>query len=220
MNPASLIDHTLLRPDASSEQIAILCEEAVEHGFAAVCVPPVYVPLAVARLYGSQVRVATVAGFPLGYQLPAEKAFAAAQAAAQGAEEIDMVIHLGAALAGRLDEVEEEIREVVRAADGTAIKVILECCYLPDALKKALVTRVVAAGAAYVKTSTGFGPGGATEADVRLLSAAADSRIGVKAAGGIRDWSFCQRLLSGGATRIGTSAGPRIVSQWRQAVGL
>ncbi len=148
------------------------------------------------------------------------KAYAAAQAVGQGAAEIDMVIQIGTAMEGRLDAIEGEIREVVRAAAGTAIKVILECCYLNDAVKRELVERAIAGGATFVKTSTGFGSGGATEDDVRLLCAAAADRIGVKAAGGIRDWPFCQRLLSLGANRIGTSAGPRIIEQWRHSVGL
>lgn len=220
LDPASLIDHTLLRPDATSEQIICLCEEAVEYGFAAVCIPPVYVPLAVHRLYGSEVKVATVAGFPLGYQQPSVKAFAAARSVAEGAAEVDMVIHPGAALEGKLQAIEEEIREVVRSADGAIVKVILECCYLTEPLKIALVERAVAGGAAFVKTSTGFGPAGATEADVRLLHTAAAGRLDIKAAGGIRDLAFCQRLLAAGATRIGTSAGPHIINQWRQTAGL
>jgi len=218
-SPASFIDHTLLKPTATGEDVLHLCEEAVEYGFAAVCIPPVYVSLAAERLYGSDVAVATVVGFPLGY-LPAEiKAAEAAAAVAAGAAEIDMVIHIGAALEGRLDLMEEEIRQVTAAAAAAPVKVILECCYLSDPCKRQAVECAVNGGAAYVKTSTGFGTGGADIADVRLLGAAARGRLRVKAAGGIRDWDTCRRMLEAGADRIGTSSGPQIVAGWRRAGG-
>jgi deoxyribose-phosphate aldolase len=220
LSPAPYIDHTLLKPDATADQIHRLCEEAVEYGFASVCIPPVYVPLAASRLYGSEVAVGTVVGFPLGYSTTAVKTSETREAVAAGAGEIDMVIHLGTALAGGLDMVEAEIREVVVAARNARVKVILECCYLDNPLKTALTERVVAGGAAYVKTSTGFGSGGASVADVRLLTTAAAGRIGVKAAGGIRDWAGCRAMLEAGATRIGTSSGIAIVSQWRLEAGL
>jgi deoxyribose-phosphate aldolase len=220
LSPASYIDHTLLKADATADQIRRLCEEAVEYAFASVCIPPVYVPLAARLLYGSEVAVGTVVGFPLGYASPAVKVFETREAVAAGAGEIDMVIHLGAAVAGGLEAVEAEIREVVTAARSARVKVIIECCYLDDPLKAALVERVVAAGAAYVKTSTGFGSGGATVADVRLLAEVAAGRIGVKAAGGIRDWASCRAMLEAGATRIGSSVGSVILSQWRQEAGL
>lgn len=219
LSPARHIDHTLLKPDATADQIRRLCEEAVEFGFASVCIPPVFVPLAAAQLYGSEVAVGTVVGFPLGYSTTAAKTWETQEAVVAGAGEIDMVIHLGAALAGSLEAVEAEIREVTKAARSATVKVILECCYLDDLLKTALVERVVAAGAAYVKTSTGFGSGGATEADVRLLAVAAAGRVGVKAAGGIRDWATCRALLAAGATRIGSSAGVSILQQWRLETG-
>lgn len=216
-SPAPLIDHTLLKPETTRDQILRLCEEAVEYGFAAVCVPPLFVPAAADRLYGSEVKVATVIGFPLGYSTSAVKAFEAAASVTAGAAEIDMVIPLGSAREGQLDVVEEEIRQVVEAAGGALVKVILECCYLDDRLKSALTERAVAAGARFVKTSTGFAPGGATVADVRLLSQAAAGRIGIKAAGGIRDWETCRAMLAAGATRIGTSSGPAIARQWFEA---
>jgi deoxyribose-phosphate aldolase len=219
-SPAPYIDHTLLKPDATAGQIRRLCEEAVEYGFASVCIPPVYVPLAASRLYGSEVAVGTVVGFPLGYSTTAVKTSETREAVAAGAGEIDMVIHLGTALAGGLEVVEAEIREVVAAARGAKVKVILECCYLDEPLKKALVEGVVAGGAAYVKTSTGFGSGGACVADVRLLTMAARGRIGVKAAAGIRDWAGCRAMLEAGATRIGTSSGIAILGQWRLEAGL
>lgn len=219
-SPASYIDHTLLKPDANDVQICRLCEEAVEWGFASVCIPPVFVPLAAGLLHGSGVAVGTVVGFPFGYSKPAVKVFETREAVAAGASEIDMVIHLGTALAGDLEAVETEIREIVSAARSAKVKVILECCYLDDPLKVALTERVVTAGAAFVKTSTGFGNGGATEADVRLLSSTAAGRIGVKAAGGIRDWTCCKTMLAAGATRIGSSSGVVILGQWRQEAGL
>jgi len=216
-SPAPYIDHTLLRADATAGQILRLCEEAVECGFASVCIPPRYVPLAADRLYGSEVAVGTVIGFPLGSSTTTCKCFETGEAVAAGAGEIDMVIPLGAALAGEHERVEAEIRAVTAAAGAARVKVIIECCCLDDGLKQALVERVVAAGAAYVKTSTGFAAGGATEADVRLLAAAAAGRIGVKAAGGIRDWESCRAMLAAGATRIGSSAGVAILRQWQQA---
>lgn len=218
-DPASLIDHTLLKPDTRADQVRRLCEEAVEYGFASVCIPPVYVPLAAELLYGSEVAVGTVIGFPLGYTLPAVKVFETAQAVAAGAAEIDMVIHVGNAIDGELAAVEEDIRQVVRAAGTARVKVILECCYLDAARKIALTGAVVRAKAAYVKTSTGFGPGGATIADVELLARIAAGRIGVKAAGGVRDWTTCRALLAAGATRIGSSGGVAIVGEWRRESG-
>jgi deoxyribose-phosphate aldolase len=216
-SPAPFIDHTLLKPDANSEAVRCLCEEAVEFGFAAVCIPPVFVPLATELLYGSEVAVATVVGFPLGYSPEAVKVFETRQAVAAGAAEIDMVIHIGAALEGRLDAVEREIRQVVETAGGALVKVILECCYLDTRLKKALTERVAKAGGAFVKTSTGFGPGGARVDDVRLLVEAGSGKVGVKAAGGIRDWDTCREMLGAGATRIGTSAGTAIMAQWLES---
>jgi len=188
----------------------------VEFGFASVCIPPVFVPLAADLLYGSEVATGTVVGFPLGYVSAATKVAETAEAVSAGADELDMVIHLGAALEGRLDTVEEEIRRVVEAAGAATVKVIIECCYLADPLKEALAGCVVRSGAGYVKTSTGFGPGGATLEDVRLLARAVGGRIGLKAAGGIRDWSACRAMLQAGATRIGTSAGMVILKQWQE----
>jgi deoxyribose-phosphate aldolase len=218
-SPAPYIDHTLLKPDTTSAQVRRLCEEAVEYGFASVCLPPVFVALAADLLYGSEVATGTVIGFPLGYVSPTVKAFEAVEAVSAGADEIDMVINLGAVREGNLDAVTEEIRRVVEAAAGAKVKVIIECCELDEAMKRALTLRVIEGGAAYVKTSTGFGSGGATVGDVDLLSRAADGRIGVKAAGGIRDWPTCRAMLAAGAMRIGTSAGVAIVEDWRKEQG-
>jgi deoxyribose-phosphate aldolase len=190
-----------------------LCAEAAEWGFASVCVPPRFVPLAARCLDATLVAVGTVVGFPLGYTTSATKVFETGEAVAAGAREIDLVIALGAALAGRLEEVEEEIRQVVAAAGPATVKVIIECCYLDQRLKQLLTEKVVDAGAGYVKTSTGFGSSGATLADVGLLYATARGRIGVKAAGGIRDLDTCRTFLEAGASRIGTSAGVSIMHQ-------
>jgi deoxyribose-phosphate aldolase len=216
-NPAALIDHTLLRPDATEARIIQLCEEAVEYGFAAVCIPPLFVPLAAERLYGSAVSVGTVVGFPCGYNATRHKVLEAREAAARGAAELDMVIAVGQALSGHIAYVADEIAQVVLAAAEARVKVILECCYLDHGLMAELTEVVVRSGAAYVKTSTGFGPAGARAEDVRILARTAAGRVGVKAAGGIRDLDGCRRMLEAGATRIGTSAGIEIVSQWQAA---
>lgn len=219
-NPAAFIDHTLLRPTATAADIARLCEEAVEYGFVSVCVPPRFVAQASQSLYGSGVLTGTVIGFPLGYASSETKVFETREACALGAAEIDLVIPLGAALAGDLAMVEAEIARVVAAAQAAPVKVILECCYLTDRQKAALAEIVVTAGAAYVKTSTGFGSGGATLEDVRLLRQVVGARAGVKAAGGIRDLSGFDAMCRAGASRIGSSAGVAIVEAWRQREGL
>ncbi len=213
--PMAAIDHTLLKATATLAEIGVLCEEAVEYGFAAVCIPPLFVAQASCLLYGSDVQVATVVGFPLGYEPTTVKRFQTQQAIANGATEIDMVIQLGAAAAGEFSAVEADIRTVVNAAEGATVKVIIECCNFDLEIKRQLTETVVTAGAAYVKTSTGFAVSGATVEDVQLLSQIANGRIGVKAAGGIRDWSGCRAMLAAGATRIGTSSGVTIVRQWQ-----
>jgi len=213
---ARTIDHTLLSPLATREQIERLCREAAGWGFASVCVPPRYVAMAVRSLGAAPVAVGTVVGFPHGYSTTAGKVFEAGEAVAAGAVEIDMVLSLGDALEGRLELVEEEISRVVSAAGKAVVKVILECCYLDDGLKRQLAEVVVRAGARYVKTSTGFGSGGAALEDVCLLAAVVRGRIGVKAAGGIRDLATCRDFLAAGASRIGTSAGVTIMRQYRE----
>lgn len=213
-NPASLIDHTLLKPDAMAAEFTSLCEEAVEYGFAAVCLPPAFVPLAVEQLYGSAVKVCTVVGFPCGYTSLRQKVVETSESVSLGAEEVDMVIPIGRLLERRFDLVEEEIAQVVLAAEQARVKVIIECCYLDRELMRQATELTVRAGAAYVKTSTGFGSSGAVLEDVKLLAETAAGRIGVKAAGGIRDLDGCQQMLAAGATRIGTSAGVKIVTEW------
>jgi deoxyribose-phosphate aldolase len=219
-SPASSIDHTLLKADATVAQIERLCLEAIHWQFASVCIPPRFVAEAAGFLRGSGVVVGTVIGFPLGYDTAAVKCAATAQAVAEGAGEIDMVIPLGAALDGRLDEVLDDVERVLVSAAGKPVKVIIECCYLSNALKVELVDLLAKAGAAYVKTSTGFAMAGATREDVRLLYQASGGRIKVKAAGGIRDWAVCQAMLKAGAHRIGTSNGIRIMQQWQEEQGI
>ncbi len=217
VTPASRIDHTLLKPDATGADIAQLCEEAVEHGFASVCVPPSFVAQAAERLYGSEVAVGTVIGFPLGYETSLVKAFATERAVAAGAAEVDMVIHLGDAREGRFERILTDIRQVVAAADKALVKVIIECCLFEPAVKRQLAETVARSGAHYVKTSTGFAAAGATAADLRLLATVVAGRVRVKASGGIRDWPTCREMLLAGADRIGSSSGPEIVAQWRRS---
>ena len=219
-SPAHFIDHTLLKADSTAADIAVLCEEAVEYDFASVCVPPVYVRQARELLYGSGVATCTVIGFPLGYQETRAKVYETGLAVDSGANEVDMVINLGAARSGAFNVVEEDIRRVVQAAGDSLVKVIIECCLFEDDVKRRLAGAVVEAGADYVKTSTGFAAAGAAVADVALLSDATRGQLGVKAAGGIRDWDFCQEIISAGATRVGTSSGVTIIRQWQQSAGL
>mgnify|MGYP005849342243 CR=1 FL=1 len=210
---AAVIDHTLLRADATAEQVRKVCAEARTFGFAAVCINPCYVRLAAQELAGSGVRVATVAGFPLGANATAVKAYEAERAIADGAQEVDMVLNIGALKAGDLQTVEADIRAVVEVchAAGALLKVILETGFLTDAEKIEACRCAVNAGADFVKTSTGFGPGGATAADVALMRATVGPQVGVKAAGGIRTYAAARQMLDAGANRLGTSAGVQIL---------
>ncbi|MDT8444080.1 MAG: deoxyribose-phosphate aldolase [Desulfuromonadales bacterium] len=219
-SPAMFIDHTLLRGDTTGADIGLLCEEAVEYGFAAVCIPTSYVAQAGRLLYGSDVAVCTVIGFPLGNQTTDAKVFEARQAVELGAAEIDMVIHLGAARAADFAYIQKDIRRVVAVADAAVVKVIIECCLFGDDVKRRLAGIVAESGAGYIKTSTGFAASGATVEDVMLLSQTVSARIKVKAAGGIRNWPSCQMMLAAGASRIGTSAGVAIMQQWQQSTAL
>lgn len=218
INPASLIDHTLLSPTATETQIATLCEEAVEFGFASVCVPPCYVSRSAEYLYGSEVKVCSVVGFPCGYATTLSKINETGELVASGAEEIDMVLQIGCLLEGRYQQVEDEIRQVVVEASQVPVKVIIECAWLNSEQKTTATNLVVNAGAAFVKTSTGFGPSGAICDDVRLLSETSAGQIGVKAAGGIRSLADCLSFVSCGATRIGSSSGVAIMKQWQEKV--
>ncbi|WP_342488451.1 deoxyribose-phosphate aldolase [Cytobacillus sp. FSL W7-1323] len=212
-NIAKMIDHTLLKADATVEQINTLCNEAKENGFASVCVNPTWVSQAAKLLQGSDVAVCTVIGFPLGASDKEVKSFETTQAIKQGATEVDMVINIGALKSGKLEIVEEDIRAVVEAADGKALtKVIIETSLLTDAEKVIACQLAVKAGADYVKTSTGFSTGGATVADVKLMRETVGPDIGVKASGGVRSAEDAQAVIDAGATRIGASSGIAIVN--------
>ncbi len=212
---ASIIDHTLLRPDATEAEIVQLCEEARRYRFAAVCVNPNWVPLCTRLLRGSGVRVATVVGFPLGAHTTESKVFETRKALREGAHEIDMVINIGALKSKDHAAVERDIRSVVEACHevGATAKVIIEAALLTDEEKVVASALAKAAGADYVKTSTGFGPGGATESDVALIRSVVGPGVGIKAAGGIRTAEEALGLVQAGATRIGASAGVRIVQE-------
>ncbi len=213
---AKYIDHTLLRPDATFDQVTKLCNEAREFGFASVCVNPCYVRHCAGLLRGSSVKVCTVIGFPLGANVTETKALEARRAIREGATEVDMVINVGALKSGRDDIVYRDIRAVVEAAmDGGAIcKVILETSLLTDDEKVRACQAARRARADFVKTSTGFGPGGATADDVALMSrAVSGTKMGVKASGGIRNLQDAEQMIRAGATRIGASAGVRIVKE-------
>jgi deoxyribose-phosphate aldolase len=210
---ARTIDHTILKPDATQAQIAQLCHEARQYGFAAVCVNPTHVNLCSDLLKGTDVAVCTVVGFPLGATPPEVKAYEAQQAIADGATEIDMVINIGALKGGEYDLVERDIAMVTRTChNGDALcKVIIEAALLTDDEKVKACELAKKAGADYVKTSTGFGPGGATVADVALMRSVVGPAMGVKAAGGIRTFADAKGMIEAGATRIGASAGVKIV---------
>jgi deoxyribose-phosphate aldolase len=210
-----MIDHTLLKADASQDQIAQLAYEAKTYHFASVCINPAHVKLASQLLKGSDVAVCTVVGFPLGATPGTVKAFETQQAIRDGASEIDMVINVGALKSEDYTVVYEDISAVVRAAHaGNAmVKVIIEAALLTDEEKVVACQLAKSAGADFVKTSTGFGPGGATIADVALMRRVVGPSIGIKAAGGVGSFSDAQAMIAAGATRIGASAGVRIVSE-------
>jgi deoxyribose-phosphate aldolase len=210
---AALIDHTALRPDAVRADFARLCKEAVQHSFATVCVNSAHVALCTSLLADRQLPVVATVGFPLGASNSAGKAAEAAQAVLDGASEIDMVCQIGALKDGLQDVFIDDIRRVVDAADGRPVKVILETCLLANEEKQRGARWARIAGAAFVKTSTGFGGGGATEDDVRLLRAEVGPDFGVKASGGIRDASTAEKMITAGANRLGTSAGVTIVTE-------
>ena len=218
MSIASYIDHTLLKPDATGEQIDQLCREAKEYGFASVCVNPYYVARCVKNLKGTDVKVCTVVGFPLGATTAESKAFEALQAIASGAKEIDMVMNVCAMKSGHTKAIEQEIQALAAAVEGQAIlKVIIETCLLTDEEKNQACRIARRSGADFVKTSTGFSTGGATVEDVALMRKAVGSKLGVKASGGIRDYATAKAMIEAGATRIGASAGVAIVKEEQEA---
>lgn len=211
-NIASYIDHTLLKPESTKEQVVQLCKEAAEYEFASVCVNPSYVETAAAELKNSKVKVCTVIGFPLGASTSETKAFETKDAIEKGAEEIDMVVNIGAIKSGDSELVKNDIKAVVDAAKGKAIvKVIIEASLLTDE-EKVLASRLSKeAGADFVKTSTGFSTGGATVADVKLMRETVGSELGVKASGGVRSLEDVQGMIDAGASRIGASSGVQIM---------
>jgi deoxyribose-phosphate aldolase len=214
-NLPSLIDHTVLRPEATKVDVLRLCQEARDHQFTVIFVPPCYVGEAVAAVAGTAIRVGIPIGFPLGGHTTATKVAEAVEAVARGASVLDMVINVSRLKSGDNDEVRRDIAEVVTATPNVEHKVILETCYLTQQEKLTACQLVVEAGADYVKTSTGFGPAGATVEDVRLMKTAVAGRVKVKASGGIRDWKTAQAMLEAGADRIGTSASLKIMEEWR-----
>ncbi|MGT2895475.1 deoxyribose-phosphate aldolase [Streptococcus entericus] len=211
MSINTYIDHTLLKADSRKAQIDQLLEEAVQYQFASVCVNPTWVEYCSEKLNGTAVKVCTVVGFPLGATTSAVKAFETTNAIANGADEIDMVINIGAAKDGNWQLVEEDIRAVVEASGDKIVKVIIEACLLTDEEKVAACEASVRAGADFVKTSTGFSTGGATLEDVALMRQTVGPDLGVKAAGGARSLADAEAFIKAGATRIGTSSGVAIV---------
>jgi deoxyribose-phosphate aldolase len=212
---AHMIDHTLLKPDASHDQIAQLCYEARKYGFASVCINPTNVKLCAELLKGSGIPVCTVVGFPLGATPTDVKAFETQQAIREGATEVDMVINIGGLKSRDYEGVEQDIASVARAshAGNAILKVIIEAALLTDEEKVVACQLAKVAGADFVKTSTGFGPGGATAEDVALMRRVVGPSLGVKAAGGIRTYADAQKMIAAGASRIGASASVKIMQE-------
>jgi deoxyribose-phosphate aldolase len=204
---ARMIDHTILKPEATQEQVKSVCEEALKYNFASVCVNPGQVPFVADMLKGSEVKVCTVIGFPLGANTSSVKAFETSETIKQGAQEVDMVINIGRLKDKDYDYVREDIKAVVEAAKGKALtKVILETCLLTDEEKVIACKLSKEAGADFVKTSTGFSKGGATYEDIKLMRETVGPELGVKASGGVRNYEDAARMIEAGATRIGASA--------------
>lgn len=215
MEISKYIDHTILKPEATIEDIKKLCEEAKEYSFASVCINPIFVKAAAYELKNSNVKVCTVVGFPLGATPTEVKAFEATKAVEEGAEEIDMVIAVGKLKSGDVDYVEKDIKAVVEATkkanQNAIVKVIIECCLLSEEEKNKVCHAVRNAKAEFIKTSTGFSSGGATVSDVALMKKAIGDTTKIKAAGGIRDFKTAKAMIDAGADRIGASAGISIV---------
>ncbi len=219
MDIARFIDHTLLRADATEADVRRLCAEAVRYGFFAVCVNPCFVERARGFLSDSPVRVATVLGFPLGAGLTEVKVYEAMRASLAGADELDVVMNIGAAREGRWRAVLRDLSDVVAATSGLVHKVIIEAFYLSEDEKRRAAETALEAGAALIKTSTGYAPGGATVEDVRLIKDVIGDRAGIKAAGGIRTYEQALRMIEAGATRIGTSSGVAIITEGVEGPG-
>ena len=207
------IDHTLLKATATEDEIKNLCQEAVTYNFKSVCVNPSYVNLAKQFLADSDVLVCTVIGFPLGANTVGTKVFETVNAISNGADEIDMVINIGKAKNHDFDYIKKEIEELVHAANGNVLKVIIETCYLTNEEIKRVCEAAIAAGASFVKTSTGFGTGGATVEHVKLMKSIVGDSLGIKASGGIKTFTDFTTMVDAGATRIGTSSGIAIINQ-------
>ena len=208
---ASYIDHTILKPDTSKETVLKVCDEAKEYNFASVCVNSSRVALCAERLTGSEVKVCSVVGFPLGAMTTKSKAFEAERAVAEGADETDMVINIGELKDGNLEFVENDIRKVKEACGSNILKVIIEACLLSDEEKVTACLLSKKAGADFVKTSTGFSTHGATVEDVALMRKTVGPDMGVKAAGGVRSLEDAVAMINAGATRLGTSGGIKII---------
>ncbi|MCB1173684.1 MAG: deoxyribose-phosphate aldolase [Leptospiraceae bacterium] len=209
---AGLIDHTLLKPDATADQVRQLCSEAIEYNFFSVCVNPVQVPVAAAALAGTGIAVCTVIGFPLGATFTAIKVAETRQAIASGANEVDMVLDIGALKAGDHQRVEDDIRAVAEASGNHILKVIFETGLLGEAEIGKAAELSLSAGADFIKTSTGFAGSGATAAAIQLMRSVAGSAMGVKASGGVRDHAGAMEMIRAGASRIGASASIAIVN--------
>ena len=212
MNYNKLIDHTALKADTKKENIMKLCQEAMEFDFASVCVNPTWVSYCAEILKNSDVKVCTVIGFPLGANTTATKVFETEDAINNGADEIDMVINIGALKDGDVELVYEDIKAVVEASEGHVVKVIIETCLLSDEEKIAACEAAAKAKASFVKTSTGFSTAGATAEDVKLMKDIVGNDVQVKAAGGVRSFDDMVKVIEAGATRIGTSAGCQLVN--------
>ncbi|MBP3512906.1 MAG: deoxyribose-phosphate aldolase [Elusimicrobiaceae bacterium] len=211
MNPAKLIDHTILKPVASKEDVRRICDEAKQHGFFSVCINPYWVAYAKELLKGTDVKVCTVIGFPLGANTTAVKAYETEDALKNGADEIDMVINLGALKSGDYDTVLSDIAAVRKACEGHILKVIIETSQLTEEEKVKTCELAAKAGADFVKTSTGFTGGGATAADVALMRKSVPANMQVKASGGVRSREDFDAMVAAGATRIGASSGVKII---------
>lgn len=211
MNPAKLIDHTILKPVASKEDVRRICDEAKQHGFFSVCINPYWVAYAKELLKGTDVKVCTVIGFPLGANTTAVKGYETRDALKNGADEIDMVINLGALKSGDYDTVLSDISAVRKACEGHILKVIIETSQLTEEEKVKTCELAAKAGADFVKTSTGFTGGGATAADVALMRKSVPANMQVKASGGVRSREDFDAMVAAGATRIGASSGVKII---------
>ncbi|KXZ39534.1 deoxyribose-phosphate aldolase [Alkalithermobacter thermoalcaliphilus JW-YL-7 = DSM 7308] len=210
---AKIIDHTVLKAQTTEADVKKVCKEAKEYGFFSVCINPAYIELAKKELEGSDVKVCTVIGFPLGANTPEVKAFETKDAIQKGADEVDMVINIGALKDKKYDYVQKDIKAVVDAADKKAlVKVIIETCYLTDEEKKIACELAKKAGADYVKTSTGFGTGGSTPQDIKLMRETVGQNMGVKASGGVRTEEDAKAVIEAGASRIGASSSVAIVT--------